>query len=127
MSTRNRSSRRSRNWPGAEDLDPRSREFNRQRNAVQSLADVRENLDVLVGIFELLVGASSALQEKCKGRRNVKRGHPIGLFAVKSQTLTARCKNLHVRAAVQDRRDDAACRFDQVFAIVKDEQQSFWL
>ena len=71
VSTRKRSSSRSRKLLRAEHLHARRGKFDRKRNAVEPPADVGDDRRVLVGQFEAVVGGQRALDEKRDRRESV--------------------------------------------------------
>ncbi len=49
------------------DFDPCRREFNRQRDAIQALADLSHRRRVLIGYLELRLGGQGAIDEEPHG------------------------------------------------------------
>ena len=121
-----------------EHAQPRGRELDRQRDAVQPGADLRHRRRVRRGQRELRVDRPGALDEEAHGRRAGQHVEPrpageVGdgqrldrppSFAGDPERLAARRQDVEVRAGRQQGFGEPGTGLDQVLAVVQHQQQA---
>ncbi|HLW12350.1 MAG TPA: hypothetical protein VKU81_06600 [Casimicrobiaceae bacterium] len=114
-----------------------SGEFDRQRNAIQSVADLRDVRGVVLGQVKRRLRGHRSLDEKPCGVRlgdfrkrgfalrigNDERRQRIRRLAANVQPLAAGRQELHARQRLQQFRCQFRAGVDQMLAVVEDEQQ----
>jgi hypothetical protein len=115
-------------------------EFDRERNAVETPADLRDDRRVRIGEREAVIDTLRALGKKgdrsersgvgCTQpvaglrRRSIQRGEPVRMLAGDAQRLATRRENAKLGAAAQECIGDIRGFGDDVFAIVENHERS---
>ncbi len=113
-------------------------EFERERQAVETPADLDDGFEILRRYRESRIGRAHPVGEEGDGavrhrlvgggdvsRRHRQRRDSIDAFARNAQRLAARDQQRNAGAFAQHRADDAAGLGDNVLAVVYDEQRTF--
>ncbi len=121
---------------GREQLQPRGRQLDRERQAVQACGDVRYRGGVLVGQDKARPRFAGALEEQADGlgrrgglgrdlgrgdRGKGERGDGQEVLAADPERLSARHQNLELGAPLQQVRETLGCLHD-LFEVVEQEQ-----
>ncbi len=125
-----------------EQANPRGGQFDGERNAVESPADLRDEVDVVVAQLKGGTCRGRAVQKKTNGLElrqalggrgsagevaprlgKRERWQRPGRFARHAQRLAAAGQDAKLRTRTQQRFGEARAGSDEVFAIVEDEQE----